>query len=111
MRKPDQIRAIFAELRATLGPEVPAADLLKIAVIILRSYYSEEDELAGFGRPGQARSFISMPVDEALVDGGWRVLEFERDAETACFDRDEPDSELHSLVARFLGPGWEYGTE
>jgi hypothetical protein len=107
MRKPDQIRAIFMELRTALGPEVPAGDLLRIAFIIFRSYKSDFDELGAFGRPRESRSIIGSAVDRAISDGGWQVLEFERLWLLDNVDHQESRTTRRLLVGQLLGPGWE----
>lgn len=109
MRKPDLIRAIYAELRRSVTSDVSDGDLLRLAHLIVRSQLEETDLLAEFGRVVAGRSFWSAPVDEAMSDGGWRILEFEGRTTSA---RDDPDAGerriLRSLIQSFLGPEWQH---
>jgi hypothetical protein len=109
MQKPALFRAIYAELRLTLGKEVPSAELLKLAIVILRSYSIERDGAPEDGRIGTSRSFVSLPVDEAMKDGGWRVLDFEA---TQSYCKDDRDAgaltALRPLIEKYLGPEWQH---
>lgn len=109
MRKPELIRAIFAELRRTLTPDVSDGDALRLAHFIVRSYTEEHDYLADFGRERASRSLLYTPVDEAMNDGGWRVMEYEGGRESVKDDRD-PDTHriLCNLIERYLGPEWRH---
>ncbi len=105
MRKPDQIRRIFAELRQTLGSEIPAADLLKLAFHLFRAY--SEDEFEKLEESGPTPSLMTMPVDVAMRDGGWRVLEFETENEAKLDSLDRESFELlRFLVSKYLGSEW-----
>jgi hypothetical protein len=76
MSRPSRIRLIAAELRDILGPDIPFRDLVRMAAIILKAHDEPEKlELdAGYVRA----TMVSMELDLALGDGGWRILEFER---------------------------------
>jgi hypothetical protein len=111
MQRPVLFRAIYAELRSTLGREVPAADLLKLAFEVMRAYAIDQDGLPEDGRIGFSRLFASLPVDEAMRDGGWRVLDFE---ERRVYSRDDCDvgalTALRPLIEKYLGPEWQHPT-
>jgi len=77
VRDPAKIRAIYSELRAALGTDAPAGLLLRLAHLILQAYDPEADSLDRFGRPRDSKTFFGLPVDEAMSDGGWQVLNFE----------------------------------
>jgi hypothetical protein len=80
------IREVFAELRRTLGQTVPAKELLNFAFIATGffnansaseydnyEFYlnnSDDHNISGY-------SFEEWPLDYAMNDGGWRVLEYE----------------------------------
>lgn len=109
MRKPALIRVLYSELRQMLGSEVPDGDVLKLAHHFLRAYGDAPDELAEFGVAHEGRPFSSLPVDEAMSDGGWRVLHFERRG-SSWIDRRDP-LELARLVPildRYLGSAWQH---
>lgn len=86
---------------------MPAIDIARLAHLILRSY-SEEDVIDEYGQSSDGRSFLSLPVDEAMKDGGWKVLFFELRTST---DLDRMESAdfytLHRHVAKFLGTEWQ----
>lgn len=108
MQKPALIRAIFAELRASLGPDVPAGDLIRLAHLIVRAHTEEQDELAEFGRQGESRSLVSLAVDVAMADGGWRILEFEAHKREYLDDVDrERVCVIKPLIQKYLGPEWQ----
>jgi len=109
MRKPGQIRVIYAELRQMLGDEVAAGDLLKIANLFLRAYSDPPDELKEFGVAGDSRPFLTLPVDEAMSDGGWRILSFERDRSWFLDLRDPIElAKFEPLLSKHLGPEWQH---
>ena len=108
MNRPALIRAIYSELRASLGPQVPSGDLIKIANAILRGYGSHvtppPDEF-GIARPSRAIEFL--PVDEAW-NQGWRLVRFERESHSTTFDDWDPEvraAVIHKLRG-YLGPEW-----
>lgn len=77
------IRTVFTELRRVLGPAVSATDALLFANELVRFYtyrtsasYEEEGLL---GPVTFGRAFEEWPVDVAMLDGGWMVLEYEMD--------------------------------
>jgi hypothetical protein len=108
MQNPARLRAIYAELRRATGNEVAAADLLRLAHMLLKRYRLDiDDELDDYGRPVDSRAFFALPVDEAMEDGGWRVLNFET---RRRFGIDELDPReitiIKRAVRRYLGPEW-----
>lgn len=112
MQKPALFRAIYSELRRGLGQEVSSKELLAIASHILRAY-ADDAPLVDHPDARDSRSFATLPVDRAMDDGGWRVLEYE----TLGHDVDEPTTRLtvpaRAIVEKYLGPEWKnrYRTE
>lgn len=106
MQKSAQLRAIYAELRSA-GVEAPASDLLKIANFILLTFSSvdslDPEELNFEGRP-----FFGLPLDKAMDDGGWRILEFE--ARRLGIGLEELPPEANALfiqrLRKAMGPEW-----
>lgn len=92
-----------------LGDEAPAGDLLKIAHLFLRAYSDTPDELREFGVAGESRPFLTLPVDEAMSDGGWRILTFERER-SAFLDLRDPVAmaKFEPLLSKYLGPEWQH---
>ncbi len=109
MRKPALVRAIFAELRSSLGPEVSAGDALRLAHVILRAYLEEANSIPDFGRPGESRAFCTLPVDVAMSDGGWRVLDFEISRRATVDELDIGGlRRLRPFIEKYLGETWQH---
>jgi len=108
MRRTATLRVIYSELRSIPGIEAPAGDLLRLAQLILDSHDPVSDEgLDVYGRPRESRTFFSLPIDEAMKDGGWRILDFEAHRNFVIDDLDFCDSEaLRIGIERILGPQW-----
>jgi hypothetical protein len=108
MRKSDQLREVYKEIRSVVGATVPAIDVARLAHLILRSYHEDEDEIDEYGHPTDSRAFLYLPVDEAMRDGGWKVLLFEM---RSSADIDRLDSIATTMLNRrlesFLGPEWQ----
>ncbi len=108
MTRPSQIRRIVAELRAALGPDVPAWQLLQLAHHIVDAH--REPEIHDFDEPIARNPFFAMDVDLAFQrDNGWKVVDFERQQGMA-FDDELPDSHyrtearLRSLIGHTRWP-------
>jgi hypothetical protein len=76
MNRPQQIREVFFELRRAVGDQASARELLQLASAIVRAYTEPEDDGAEPEFWGRA-PFLAAEVDKAMMDGGWRVLDFE----------------------------------
>lgn len=109
-RKSDKIRVIFKELRKAAGPDVPAADLIRLAHVIFRAYNHEPEEKDGrFGTPRFRPSIENMPVDTAMKDGGWAVLFFEREyTDVFAFETREKRLNVQRAVQKYLGEQWPH---
>lgn len=110
MRKPGLVRAVYAELRAMLGDTHASGDLLKMASLLVSSYQDPFDELAEFGVAQEGRPFSSLPVDEAMSDGGWRILSFESKQHDSWRDLRNPVAvaRITAILNRRLGPEWQH---
>jgi hypothetical protein len=106
MNRPAQIRAIFAELRSALGETHSDRELLRLAHSIILAYTAAgkvDDDIAD---TLQSNSFFSSPIDEAMQDGGWQVLDFESKRGTVFEDgmmtefEDNFAPEYRSLISR-----------
>lgn len=76
MNQAQKVRAVYAELRHVFGSDQSAADLIRISAIIVKEFY-RNDEQSSFEQQQQSIPFYALSLDEAFVDGGWRVLSFE----------------------------------
>ncbi|TGT56613.1 hypothetical protein EN813_042405 [Mesorhizobium sp. M00.F.Ca.ET.170.01.1.1] len=108
MRKSDKLREVYKEIRRVVGTTVPAVDIVRLAHLILRSYQEDDADVDEYGRPADSRAFPYLPVDEAMSDGGWKVLLFELRA-AADTDRLDADAaiKLNRRLENFLGPEWQ----
>jgi len=106
MQKPAQIRAIFFELRRSLGPDVPSGDLLKIANLILSSYTNIATPLDEFGEVREDRKLDTLPVDIAFTEG-WRLQSYERHRawNFDCLESMEC-AIFTQRIEKYLGPEW-----
>jgi len=107
MQNPARVKAIFHELRAA-GVDASARDLLRLAHLILQLHHAEAaDGTAELHNIIDSRSLPMLPVDVAIGNWSWRVLEFE------LFRRqsDEMDPSIVNAVSRrltnLLGSQWE----
>lgn len=108
MRRSTQLKLIFEELRRAAGPDAAAGDLLRLAHLVLRAYTFEPTHDDDFGHERDTRSFVSLPVDEAMQDGGWKILSFESSRAAGGSETDASDSAvLYRHIAHFLGPEWQ----
>jgi hypothetical protein len=80
------IREIFAELRRTLGSTVSAKELLNFAFIATNFFNQQSSDEVDFEdldfeskKTPQPNSkiFEEWPIDLAMRDGGWQILEYE----------------------------------
>jgi len=109
MRKPDLVRAIYVELRRNVAKDIPDGDILRLAHLIVRSQLEERDLLADFGRAGIGHSLLNAEVDEAMSDGGWRILEYEVGCRGVAENLDPTQSyAARTLIERYLGPEWQH---
>jgi hypothetical protein len=109
MQKPSLFRAIYSELRNSLGPEAPGAELLRLAHLILRAYTADTGKIDENDWAYKGRSLVSLPVDEAMRDGGWRILEFENENLSTIDDRDNTVLvAIRPLIEKYLGPEWQH---
>jgi hypothetical protein len=80
------IREIFAELRRTLGSSVSAKELLNFAFIATNFFNQQSSDKVDFddlsfesknNHHTHGKIFEEWPIDLAMRDGGWRILEYE----------------------------------
>lgn len=108
MQTPALVRAIYAEIRNGL-PDLPAGEALELAHRLYRAYASNPDELRPFGQEIASRSLAVLPLDEAISDGGWRVMEYEYHRAAEFDDLDtEALSAIRPIIEKYLGPEWQH---
>lgn len=101
--RPSQIRRVVAELRAALGPDVPAWELVQLAGFIVEAH--RDPEKLDFREPAPRPPFSALDVDLAFARSeGWKVLDFER-RQGMIFTDELPDSYYRTQyrLKRLLG--------
>lgn len=86
MNSSEKVLAIYHALRLEFGQTIPAGELLAAAYATFDEYRRLKQ---GDGWEDGERNrpvLPGIPTDEALSDGGWKILEFER---KQTFDPDE----------------------
>lgn len=95
MNRPQQVRAVFQELREALGDQFSAGELLERAASLVDLFTVKNDasrfELRTGGVP-----FEEWNLNAAMADGGWRILHYEYRQNRSLFDSDEDDFEMHT---------------
>lgn len=108
MTRPTQIRRLVAELRAALGPDIPAWELLLLARYFLEAH--RDPERADFEAPASRSPFFALEVDTAFQrGGGFGVLNFERRqgmtfGDDYSDDHDRTEVRLRGLIGRTAWP-------
>lgn len=99
MNRPQQVRAVFQELRRTVGDRFTARELLEQAAALVDLFTVNEDasrfELRRGGVP-----FEEWSLDVAMADGGWRILNYEYRQRLAQRHRDMQEILIHNGIAR-----------
>jgi len=94
MNRPQKIKKIYHELRMILGYEYPDYELLKLASLLIEIYEDDEpinlDQLKSFWI-----QFEEREVDEAIKDGGWRLI-----SDEGWWDQITDDQDVLSLQTR-----------
>ncbi len=85
MNRPQQVRAVFQELRQTLGDRYSAGELLKRAAALVDLLTDEDDPLDRECITGRI-PFEERDLHEAMADGGWRILNTAYRHERYLFD-------------------------
>lgn len=74
--------ALYAEIRGLLGADVSTGDALRFAGEIVRFYVLRKQRIRRAERQLRTEEnppFELLPVDIAMEDGGWKILEYEVD--------------------------------
>jgi len=107
VQKSALIRAVYAELRKTLGPEASALELVRLANHIVQAYTDETAVLIEHGEARTERSLRNIPVDLAMKEESWRLY-----AQEVPPNGDEPAgidvTTLKKTIDKYLGPEWRH---
>lgn len=104
MNRPQQVRAVFQELRQTVGDRFGARELLEHAASLVDLFAVEDDpsrfELRTGGVPFEEWSLVA-----AMADGGWRILNHEYRRNRACWAEPTEDPTIDRRLARLAAWG------
>lgn len=99
MNRPQQVRAVFQELRRTVGDRFSARELLERAAALVDLFTVPEDntrfELRRGGVP-----FEEWSLDVAMADGGWRILNDEYRQTLALKRQEVQEIMIHNGLVR-----------
>lgn len=99
MNRPQQVRAVFQELRRTVGDRFSARELLEQAAALVDLFAVPEDntrfELYRGGVP-----FEEWSLDVAMADGGWRILNDEYRQTLALQRQEAQEIMIHNGLVR-----------
>jgi hypothetical protein len=73
MNRRQMVNIIYEEFRAEFGDDFPAHELLKSAARFVELIRGNEP-IKGAKLQSPRYTFEERPVDDAMADGGWRVL-------------------------------------
>jgi len=104
MNRPQQVRAVFQELRQALGNCYSAQELLEQAASLVDLFTVKDDPSRFELRTGGA-PFEEWSLDRAMADGGWRILNHEYRRNRALFEDEALDRWLHHGMARLAAWG------
>jgi hypothetical protein len=82
------LQFVYAELRAALGVRVAGGDILRLALLVCEALDEDDGDYAP--NPRDSRSTMLLPVDEAMSDGGWKVLILEGKLGLKLYDDYDP---------------------
>jgi hypothetical protein len=105
MQRSKIVKVLFWELRAA-GVEGSAKDILRLAHFLLQSHLGEIGREDDFGRVVDSRALPGLPVDIAMADGGWRLLEFENSRARHLDSEVNHDAAGRSKLKRIIGSLW-----
>ena len=99
MNRPQQVRAVFQELRRTVGDRFTARELLEQAAALVDLFTVPEDQSRFELRTGGV-PFEEWGLDVAMADGGWRILNYEYRQTLALQHREAKEVMIHNGLAR-----------
>lgn len=88
MNRPTRIRQLYNEIRETVGSEISSKEALQMAAHLV-DVVDDLDISSGARIQEQRATFDELPVDQAIADGGWKVLNRESEVIRATFGGDD----------------------
>ncbi len=101
---PQKLREVFAVFKAIFKEKMPAGDLLRAAFAFIELYEALDVERYGDLGYSTREAFFAAAVDQAMGDGGWRVLRHEMKVGMVLCD-EVPDNYLavQARIRSFVG--------
>ena len=90
---PQKLREVFAVFKVVFDKKMPAGDLLRAAHAFMELYETLDVERYGDLGYSTREAFFAAAVDQAMKDGGWKVLGHETKIGMELCD-DLPDNYL-----------------
>ena len=99
MNRSQQVRAIFRELRRSVGTRATSKEILECAAALV-DLFDNDDRSSGYVDRMGGLPFDNWALDVAMADGGWRILRYETERERGLAEEDEEELRLHNCMAR-----------
>jgi hypothetical protein len=99
MNRPQRVRAVFQELRQTVGDRFSARELLEQAASLV-DLFAVKDDLSRFELRTGGVPFEEWSLDRAMADGGWRILNHEYRRNRAFWAEQAEDVMIDINLAR-----------
>lgn len=98
MNRPTLFRRIYAELRDGLGPDVPSAEVARLAKSVAEAYEAiKKPRKKRVTQHTGSIPFERWALDTAMKDGGWRILEYEVERGSIVFEDVQPHFSRHQF--------------
>jgi hypothetical protein len=96
MTRSKRVREVFLELKRTVGDLATTPELLQAAADLVELLDPVRPDRSGFDLRIGGLPFERWSLDVAMADGGWRVLNHEKDTVRELFDgeRDSVSNDL-----------------
>ncbi len=100
MNRSQKVRKVYAELRNAPGLNISSERILKLAARLV-DIYDDRIDLTGLFLDGGRRTFKEYGVDEAISDGGWRILQKEGYWVNDLYDGENQDYSIHQKLRSY----------
>jgi hypothetical protein len=90
---PQKLKEVFAVFKQVFNKKMPAGDLIRAAHAFIELYDALDVESYGDLGYSTREAFFAAAVDQAMTDGGWRILGHEAKIGMELCD-DLPDNYL-----------------
>ena len=102
MNRPQKVKAIYLELKAALGSDISERELLEAAASVLDIHYALSDTSPKASIAENNRSFESLELYRAIDDGGWEIMNRERELMKNFYMQSDSDYSDQGDLAHIL---------